>query len=413
MTETYAYQGRVVGPSAAPSAPPTRPAAGAKAKRDGRIDLVRGLALATIYINHVPGTPFEHYTSRNFGFSDAAEAFVLLAGVSAALAYSRPMQGPNLWTGISKIWSRAWTLYLVHILISVAVVALVTGLLRFYGVGDLMAKDGFRYLVEDPVGVMIGLPLLLHQFGYINILPLYVLLLLATPGMLLLAQKSPRALLAFSVAVWAFAGLTYTNLPNWPSNGGWFLNPLSWQLIYVAGLLIGLKLKAGERLVPYHPGLVAAALVIVIGAVIWLRVPGAAAYGNAGMVWLSKLGLPPLVTNFNKGFAQVPRLLHLFSLAYLISLIPFLPRLSSSRWVWPLVVMGRQSLPVFAFGTVLAFLARAIKAVVAPELAFATTTEVFLLDTLLIWGGLLLLVGVGALADAAKTAAKTGAPARA
>ena len=48
----------------------------AKPERDTRIDVLRALALLTIFVDHVPGTPFEHLTYKNFGFSDAAEAFV-------------------------------------------------------------------------------------------------------------------------------------------------------------------------------------------------------------------------------------------------------------------------------------------------------------------------------------------------
>ena len=51
------------------------------------VDFWRGIALATIFIDHVPGNVLEHYTQRNFGFSDAAEVFVLLAGVAASFAY--------------------------------------------------------------------------------------------------------------------------------------------------------------------------------------------------------------------------------------------------------------------------------------------------------------------------------------
>lgn len=32
--------------------------------RDTRIDVFRALALLTIFINHVPGTIFEHFTHR-------------------------------------------------------------------------------------------------------------------------------------------------------------------------------------------------------------------------------------------------------------------------------------------------------------------------------------------------------------
>jgi hypothetical protein len=46
-------------------------------RRDHRIDFLRGAALASIFINHVPGNIWEQLTHKNFGFSDAAEIFVL------------------------------------------------------------------------------------------------------------------------------------------------------------------------------------------------------------------------------------------------------------------------------------------------------------------------------------------------
>ena len=60
---------------------------GAPAKRIDGIDFWRGLALLTIFIDHVPENIFQHVTQQNFGFSDAAELFVFLSGVSVALAY--------------------------------------------------------------------------------------------------------------------------------------------------------------------------------------------------------------------------------------------------------------------------------------------------------------------------------------
>ncbi|RVA11696.1 hypothetical protein EN932_15035, partial [Mesorhizobium sp. M7A.F.Ca.US.002.01.1.1] len=49
-----------------------------RTERDTRIDVIRALALLTIYVDHVPGTAFEYLTYKNFGFSDAAEVFVLI-----------------------------------------------------------------------------------------------------------------------------------------------------------------------------------------------------------------------------------------------------------------------------------------------------------------------------------------------
>ena len=57
-----------------------------RARIDG-IDFWRGIVLCTIFIDHLPGNILEGLTPRNYGFSDAAEAFVFLSGASLALAY--------------------------------------------------------------------------------------------------------------------------------------------------------------------------------------------------------------------------------------------------------------------------------------------------------------------------------------
>jgi len=375
-----------------PPAPPPAPA------RDHRIDVIRGLALVMIFINHVPGTLFEQLTSRNFGFSDAAEAFVLLAGVSAALAYGRRFTAPPWWPGMAKVWGRAWTLYLVHLLISMAALAIVASMARWGGSARMMLRDNFQALYNDPLGVYIGLPTMLHQFGYVNILPLYVLFILATPAALWLGLRRPGWLLALSVGLWVVAGITRVNLLTYPGMNGWFLNPLAWQLLFMLGLLIGLRLKDGARLVPVHPVLVGLAAGYVVLALLWVKVPAVREVANGGMIWLSRQGAPRLITHFDKGHLEVPRLLHILSLAYLVSVWPWL-RANTGQWVfWPLAVMGRQALPVFALGTILSFVARALRELWtlggnAPSMA---------IDTAVIVGGLVLQIGFAALRERAK-----------
>ena len=80
--------------------------------RDARLDMFRGLALVMIFINHVPGTFYETLTSRNFGFSDAAEAFVFMSGLAAGLASklanSRPKsRDPTPISVSGSVWSCA------------------------------------------------------------------------------------------------------------------------------------------------------------------------------------------------------------------------------------------------------------------------------------------------------------------
>ena len=330
--------------------------------RDRRIDVFRGLALAMIFINHVPGTIFEMLTSRNFGFSDAAEIFVFISGTSAALAYADALSRPRLWPGLARIWGRAWTLYLVHVLITVWVIAIAAATMRLGGDASLLTADNVQYLLTDMTGALTGLPLMTHQLGYVNILPMYTILLLACPFLILAGRRFPRATAAGSIGLWIAAGLWGLDLPNFPSPGGWFLNPVAWQLLFVLGLLTGLALRQGKRLVPYHPVLIAASALMLLVSLVWVKWPAFADAGNHFMSELAALGLPPLVRDFDKTYLSVPRLLHALSLIYLISALPSVKRLCDSRWPEPLAILGRQALAVFALGTVLSFAARSAKA---------------------------------------------------
>ena len=57
------------------------------ANRVRAIDFWRGAVLIVILVDHIPGNPLEHFTPRNFGLSDSAEAFVFLSGLSVGLIY--------------------------------------------------------------------------------------------------------------------------------------------------------------------------------------------------------------------------------------------------------------------------------------------------------------------------------------
>lgn len=373
-----------------PDQTPSRPAPMPK-QRDGRIDVLRGLALVMIFINHVPGTVFETLTNRNFGFSDAAEAFVMISGISAALAYSGGLERGPLWPGIAKIWRRVWTLYLVHLFLSFWAIAIVFATWRFGGSITLALKDNFQFLLSDPYGVLIGVPTLGHQFGYVNILPMYAVLLLATPALLLAGSRWPLRTLAGSVALWFFAGVTRFDLPAYPLPGGWFFNPFAWQVLFVTGLLTGLAMKRGSRFVPVWRPLVVLAWGFVVLAVVWLKWDTLGSFMNRNLGWASVNGVPWLFVAFDKTYVSLPRLLHVLALAYAVSTIPGFRRFADNAVVAPLAVMGRQALPVFAMGTLLSFVARAVK-----EIALVPSTG---LDLTLVAGGIAAMILFAAFLD--------------
>ena len=48
--------------------------------RDLRLDLFRGIANWAIYLDHIPDNIVNWITTRNYGFSDAADLFVFISG---------------------------------------------------------------------------------------------------------------------------------------------------------------------------------------------------------------------------------------------------------------------------------------------------------------------------------------------
>ncbi|MGV8985816.1 MAG: OpgC family protein [Cypionkella sp.] len=339
------------------SVPRTAPAPDrVRAARDPRLDVFRGLCLIMIFINHVPGNSFEAFTSRNFGFSDAAEGFVMMSGIAAGLAYSADFRAPmRIWQGLGRIWGRCWTLYLVQMMVTVAALAIAAGAASATGDLRILFQNNMEWLWRNPVEALIGLPLMMLQFDYLNILPLYILLLLVSPLLLMVAQRAPWWLMAGSIAVWAYCGIEQVNLPNWPAGRTWFFNPLTWQAVFVSGLLIGVALKRGERLVPVHRWL----LVLTGGFLLFSLTVSqwqafADEFGHGMWVLKYKVGLPWIFTDFDKTFVTAPRLLHILALTYVVSALPALRRACASRFAAPLAILGRQSLPVFALGSVLA-----------------------------------------------------------
>lgn len=330
--------------------------------RDPRLDFFRGLALVMIFINHVPGNPLEVLTNRNFGFSDAAEGFVFMSGMAAGLAYPLAFVRLPLWRAVAKCWGRAWTLYSVHLVISAISLAIMLGAAYWFGAEKMWKVNNVGPWMKAPVQATIGIATLGHQFGYLNILPMYAALLVMTPVMILVAQRNIWIMLGGSFALWVFTGETRLNIPAYPNPGGWFFNPFAWQFLFAIGLACGMRLKAGQRLLPtvvWAKWLSLAILVLILG---WMKIDAIREIGSAGLGVLRSLGAPFYITNFDKTFLAAPRLLHVLALVYFLSTQSWVTRFSASRWVWPVQLMGRFGLACFALGTVLSILGQSIKA---------------------------------------------------
>jgi hypothetical protein len=188
--------------------------------------------------------------------------------------------------------------------------------------------------------------------------------------LLYLAWRTPLWLMAVSVAVWLAAGIWRLGPPNYPTSGVWFFNPLTWQVIFITGLLTGVAMKDGRRFVPIRRWLQVLTGVFLVYAALSVQFP-AVSKVTGHTLWLAKetFHLPWNLTAFDKTYVTGPRLLHILALAYFLSSFAFIRR-ACAHWIaTPFELLGRQALPVFALGSVLCIGLQGIKHVTGQDFA--------------------------------------------
>jgi hypothetical protein len=315
-------------------------------KRDPRIDVLRGIALLMIFVDHVPGNTLALVTLHNFGFADAAEVFVLLAGMSSMLAYGRIFERDGALGGLRRIIWRCAHIYLFQIgllLTTLAVVLLWTT--HFQLAPTLVAP-----ILNAPLsGIARGL-MLQAVPGYLDILPLYLVLLAVFPLVYLGLRLNPGLALGVSAAIWLAVNFhPNLNLPNWMNGGHWFFNPFAWQFLFTIGAAFAMLAVAHGGSLPRTRW------------VVWL----CAAY--LGFAFLESAPWAdwhlPILRPFNmvapdKTQLAAVRILDILALAYPLLSSPGLRALAGRRFFRPLEACGRHSLEVFAVGCICALFGR-------------------------------------------------------
>jgi hypothetical protein len=335
--------------SIAASAPRTASAAAsvAGAARDLRLDYMRGIALLLIFIDHVSGNRFAALTLQSMGFADAAEVFVFIAGISGVYAFRRRILGEGLRAGFALVLKRIRTLYLAH-LAMVAGLLVLAAIAVVSGTGfDIVGKIGLQPLLDSPAQALLLIPVLGYLPHYVDILPLYVLLLAALPMVILGLRMHPLLPLGVAATIYAGSGALALNLPNFGGDG-WFLNPFAWGLLFVAGATTAeLNLRGDFARLPRA---VVAAVTAASAAYV------AFAFLNAAP-WRVFPALQPItafdfVVTADKTYLSWPRLADMLAKAWLVAvLIPPAAAFMANGVGGAISRAGRNSLPLFLAGT--------------------------------------------------------------
>jgi hypothetical protein len=362
------------GRAAAPSAPAVSPV------RDARIDVIRGLALLVIFINHMPGNIVSGVMPHNFGFSDAADIFVLLAGVSATLAYGRLIESRGYSVGLLTLGGRLWTLYIAHLAVFILVCGIVSAAVTRTQNPLYVEAINIQPFFNDTFAALLDALMLTYQPNFLDILPLYIALLAGFPVIYLAARRSPLLTVAASLGLWQAALAFGWNFPN-ARNSGWYFNPFAWQVIFTLGVVIGRA--AQQRVTLPALRLIDAAAIAFLAFSLVVKTASGNPFGLPAMnEWLEALQLGSDKTNL-----AWARVLHIGSLAWLA--IRFLPAggaLASSAVGRVLSRTGQHPLEVFCAGIVLSIAGQ----IVLAETAFDTTVQLLVCAI-----GVMLLAGLG------------------
>jgi hypothetical protein len=314
-------------------------------RKPNEIDFWRGFALATIFVNHIPGIFFERFTYRNLSLSDSAELFVFLAGWSLRLQIQGAAAALSPGRIFLRLCGRAVNVYVAQLVITEIALALLASAALLLDAPFLLDWHNASAVFREAPEAHIGLVLLLHQLGYFNILPLYVVLMAGAPFIALSYRYAPKLLLLSSLAIYVVTLATGFNLPTWPVEGTWFLNPFTWQFIFVIGFILGGQKGIGQWVRLHRRTLFLAALPIVgFGIVI-----GLTHYSP------EPLDIPylRLFFVFDKTFLSPARLLHMLALvAVFAGSFEQVNRLFPRGCTY-LSLLGRNSLNVFCIGSLL------------------------------------------------------------
>jgi hypothetical protein len=262
------------------AAKPRAPGIVSSAGRLEVLDGLRGYFLVFMLLNHLSFQNSYFLVKLNVGelsFVQDAPGFVFLSGLLIGMVYTGRMAKRGLMPAGAIMWRRALELFVY----AVACLAIVLVLARLIP----HTRDAWKPWLEDLVG---GGPAfktaalaMLYQPTYMDILPQYIVYLIAAPPLLWLCVRGKWHWVAITSALLWFSVQIGLHLPLAESINGWLddmkdglgmrvtFNMLAWQLVFMGGMVLGTLTVQGAidwRAVfdPRRSWLMSAALAVVM-----------------------------------------------------------------------------------------------------------------------------------------------------
>src|SRR5215813_7424522 len=320
-------------------------------ERDLRLDLFRGIGLWMIFLDHIPHDVVSWLTLRNYGFSDAAEFFVFISGYLVGFIYAPVVRGGLFLAALKRLWKRAGQLYIAHIMLFLLFTAQIARTARRFD--NPMYENEFNVFnfLAHPDELIGQAILLKYKPVNLDVLPLYIMLVFAAPFIVWGLVRRPNLTLLASVVLYILSRWFDWNIASYPPGTTWYFNPFCWQLMFVVAAWCG----AG------HIETIAG--VVWSKAAMWIAAAWIAFAFLIVMTWhvhaleaLIPKWMIKLIYPIDKTDLDMLRFTHFLALATIVSyFVSHDWKPLTSKWLHPLILCGRHSLPLFCLGVFLSF----------------------------------------------------------
>lgn len=316
-------------------------------ERQPEIDWLRGLMLVVMTMTHLP-TWFGSHVGQPFGYVSAAEGFVFLSALLVGRVYSHKARTYGMAAMRRALLGRALKVYAAHValLLSLLLVFVPIAVSReAHAITDLASY----YLQRPHLALASGL-VLAYNPPLLDILPMYVVFLVASPAILAFGlRRGFGVLLTVSAVVWLAAQYdggrhvyrAIAALTGWPvpygATGAFSFT--AWQFLWLIGLWAGAH--GVSQPTPARPGARARVGVVIAGTIALGFFVARHVFGQVPFAHD-----PSLAALFDKWHLGPLRLLNFAVLAILLS--PVRPALVAWARRSSIATLGRASLAVFS-----------------------------------------------------------------